>query len=51
MLALASALMYTSLKKEDYSFNSKDMSIAGVLSLAVLFIAWITMRVSMRMAG
>jgi len=51
MLALASSFIYTLLKKEDYSFNFKDMRMAGVLSLAVIFIAWITMRVSMRMAG
>jgi len=51
MLALASSFIYTFLKKEDYSFNLKDMRMAGVLSLAVLFIAWITMRVSLRVAG
>lgn len=51
MLALASSFIYTSLKKEDYSFKLKDMRIVGVLSLTVLFIAWITMRVSMRMTG
>lgn len=51
MLALASSFIYTSLKKEDYSFNLKDMRMAGVLSLAVLFIAWITMKVSLIKAG
>jgi O-antigen ligase len=51
MLALASSFIYTFLKKEDYSFNSKDLRIAGVLSLTILFITWITMRVSVRMGG
>ncbi len=51
MLALASSFIYTFLKKEDYSFNFKDMRMAGVLSLAVLFIAWITMKVSLMKAG
>ena len=51
MLALASSFIYTSLKKEDYSFNFKDMRMAGVLSLAVLSISWITMKVSLMMAG
>lgn len=48
MLALASAFMYTFLKKEDYNFNFKDMKLAGVLSLTILFVAWITMRISLQ---
>ena len=51
MLALASSFIYTYLKKEDYAFNSKDIRIAGLLSIGILFVAWITMRVSLRMVG
>lgn len=51
MLALASSFIFMFLKKEDYAFNSKDVRIAGLLSLGILFIAWITMRVSLRLMG
>lgn len=51
MLALASSFIYLFLKKEDYVFNSKDVRIAGLLSLGVLCIAWVTMRVSLITAG
>ncbi len=51
MLALASSCIYTFLKEEDYAFTFKDMRIAGLLGVAILFIAWITMRVSLGMAG
>lgn len=51
ILALTCSFIYVFLKKEDYTFNYKDMRIAGLLSLGILLVAWITMRVSLRMVG
>ena len=48
MLALASAFAYILLKKEDYRFRLKDVRIAAVLTIGVLFISWVSMRVSLR---
>lgn len=51
MFALATAFIYTLLKKEDYSFGFKDLKFSGVLSMAILFITWLAMRISLKMLG
>ncbi|RKY32241.1 MAG: hypothetical protein DRP68_04010 [Candidatus Omnitrophota bacterium] len=50
LLALASAFAYTFLKKEEY-FGGKEMRRAGILTIGILFILWISMRVSLRILG
>jgi len=47
LLALASAFAYTFLKKEEY-FGGKEIRRAGILTIGILFIIWISMRVSLR---
>ncbi len=51
LLALASAFAYTLLKAEDYKFSSRDIKIAGALSAGILFVTWLSMRVSLRLFG
>jgi O-antigen ligase len=51
LLALAAAFAYTCLKKEDYRFGIKDVRIAWVLTMGILFITWLSMRVSLRILG
>jgi len=51
MLALISSCLYTFLKKDEYALSSKDIRISGFLSFAVLMFTWLTMRVSLRIAG
>ncbi len=51
LLALASAFTYTLLEKKDYRFGPKDMRFAGVVSMEILFVVWISMRISLRLVG
>ena len=51
LLAIASAFAYTCLKKGDYRFGVKDIKIAGALSVGILVIAWISMRVPLKILG
>jgi O-antigen ligase len=51
LLALAGAFAYICLKKEEYRFGIKDVRIAGALTMGILFITWLSMRVSLRILG
>ncbi|MFA5143025.1 MAG: O-antigen ligase family protein [Candidatus Omnitrophota bacterium] len=51
ILALASAAIFTSLKKEEYAVNFKDMRLVGALTMGILAITWLSTRVSLRLFG
>jgi len=51
ILAVSCALIYTHLRKEDNVFNFKDLGRAGLLSVGILIMVWISMRVSLRLVG
>lgn len=51
LLALTSAFAYTCLKNEDYHFGIKDIRLAGLLSIGILTLTWISMRISLRILG
>ncbi len=51
LLAMASAYIFVVLKQKEYVGTKKDMKISALLATGMLVLVWISMRVSLRIAG
>jgi putative inorganic carbon (HCO3(-)) transporter len=47
ILALAASTIYIILKKEEYRFSIKDLRLSAALTVGVLFVTWISIRLSL----